>query len=77
VERRQGGADRIGFASCCGKRTLGEQSVFRTMLTRRKIKDRALRRSAPSHFEGERAAELCAIIARRRCCMRYLKIESD
>ena len=61
VERRQGGASCIGSPSRCGKRTPGEQNVFRTMLTRRQIKNRAFRRSAPSH--------LCADDARRCWCM--------
>ena len=50
----------------CGKRTPGEQSLRWMVLTRRQIKDRALRRSAPSRVRGGNDAHLCAIIERRR-----------
>jgi hypothetical protein len=52
VERRQGGADRIDFASCCETRTPGEQSLDNAHPAA--DTDRALRRSAPSHLiEGK------------------------
>jgi hypothetical protein len=53
VERRQGGADRIGFANRCGKRTLGEQGVFRMMLTRRQIRIAPCGAPPPRMFRGD------------------------
>ena len=53
VERRQGGASCIGSPSRCGKRTPGEQNVFRTMLTRRQIRIAPCGAPPPRFFRGE------------------------
>ena len=62
VERRQGGADRIDFASQCGMRTPGEQSLRWMMLTRRQIRIAPCGAPPPRISRGEREVTLCAVM---------------